>query len=313
MQRKINIIYTLLLFAFMANGQVDVSAELDSYKMLVADQRPLHLMVHLSQGAEVKSVDLSNLTKDEEFEMVQEGKWDTIQTGANTILKKDIIFQYFDVGEFTIPKIPVAYTMNGRQAVAYSQAVPITILPVQSQDSLAMLMPIKDIIQEPFTWEDALPWALGGLALILLGSGGFWYYKRMQNEALPEPIPVPIPAHETALRKLDELKKEKLWQQGQVKEYQTQLTYIVREYLENRYKVQALESTTDQILRDLKHLNFSGELKGKLREMLQLADMVKFAKAQPPVEIHERLMKDAQEFVVTTKERLVVQEETEEA
>jgi len=309
MQKKINIIYTFLLFAFMANGQVDVSAELDSYKMLVADQRPLHLLVHLSPGAAIKSVDLSGLTKDKEFEMIREEKWDTIQTGGNTILKKDIIFQYFDVGEFTIPKIPVTYTLNGRQTVAYSQAVPITILPVQTQDSLVMLMPIKDIIQEPFTWEDALPWALGGLAFLLLGGSGYWYYKRKQNEALPEPIPVPIPAHETALSKLDELKKEKLWQQGQVKEYQTRLTYIVREYLENRYEVQALESTTDQILRDLKHLNFSSELKGKLREMLQLADMVKFAKAQPPVEIHERLMKDAEEFVVTTKERLVVQEE----
>ncbi len=307
MQKTINIIYTFLLFAFVANGQVDVSAELDSYEMLVADQRPLHLMVHLSKGAEVKAVDLSDLTKDKEFEMVREEKWDTIQTGANTILKKDIIFQYFDVGEFTIPKIPVSYTINGRQGTAYSQVVPITILPAPTQDSLAMLMPIKDIIQEPFTWEDLWPWAPIGLVLLLLGGGGFWYYKRMQNEALPEPIPVPIPAHETALHKLDALKKAKLWQQGQVKEYQSKLTYIVREYLENRYKVQALESTTDQILRDLKHLNFSSDLKGKLREMLQLADMVKFAKAQPPIEIHERLMKDAEEFVVTTKERLVVE------
>ncbi len=104
---------------------------------------------------------------------------------------------------------------------------------------------------------------------------------------------------------MTELKKSKLWQQGEVKAYQSQLTFIVREYLDGRYNIQALESTTHEILTQLNPIHLSEDWKSKLKEMLELADLVKFAKAEPPIEAHDRLMNYAEDFVMTTQQKIL--------
>ena len=110
--------------------------------------------------------------------------------------------------------------------------------------------------------------------------------------------------------KLKQLQDQELWQKGEVKPYQSELTYIIREYIENRYTIPALESTTGEILKDLKKVEYPDELVDKMREMLQLADMVKFAKANPPIEMHDRLLNYALEIVDRTK--LVLSEEEQQ-
>ena len=116
------------------------------------------------------------------------------------------------------------------------------------------------------------------------------------------------PAHVTALEKLNVLEKEKLWQQDKTKPYYTRLTYIFREYLENRYGVKALESTTDEILDWLKREKFSDDLTTKLRNTLQASDLVKFAKSKPGVDIHQNALNTAYEFIHATK-KMVTEEE----
>ena len=104
------------------------------------------------------------------------------------------------------------------------------------------------------------------------------------------------------------LKAEKLWQQGQVKTYQSRLTHIIREYLENRYNIPALESTTDEILHYLKKVDFDNQWKDKLQNILQIADLVKFAKAKPPVDFHDQVLKEAEDFVIATKVQPVLED-----
>jgi hypothetical protein len=111
---------------------------------------------------------------------------------------------------------------------------------------------------------------------------------------------------------LTSLKNEKLWKKGEVKAYQSTLTYIVREYLENRFEVPALENTTDEILRSLKNTDLSQDWEGKLREMLQMADLVKFAKAQPQADFHDKMMNYAEDFVYKTKKIEISKEEETE-
>ena len=109
------------------------------------------------------------------------------------------------------------------------------------------------------------------------------------------------PAHEIAEEKLDDLKTQQLWQQGLIKEYQSKLTFIIREYLENRYDMKALESTTQEILKDLMSRDFDPGLNNDLREILTMADLVKFAKARPGENIHESFMLKAYELINRTK------------
>jgi len=206
----------------------------------------------------------------------------------------------YDSGTFWVPAIKVNYKLKGRvDQTTTTNRIPIEVMtPVQDSIYLA---PIKPIIKEALTWRDALPYALTVLGLVLAIGLILYFVNRKEEIVVPPPPPRMVPAHDIANEKLDELKNKNLWQNGEVKAYQSELTYIVREYLENRYGAQALESTTSEILDQLKTLDFDDTMKAQLREMLELADMVKFAKADPPEEAHTRLMDYATGFVEKTK------------
>ena len=94
---------------------------------------------------------------------------------------------------------------------------------------------------------------------------------------------------------------QKLWQAGRVKEYHTQLTEILRTYIEDRFKRNALESTSSEIIDDLTgHPEITKEVLEKLRQLLVLADLVKFAKAMPLPAEHESCLDNGVEFVKAT-------------
>ena len=138
--------------------------------------------------------------------------------------------------------------------------------------------------------------------------------KRKPTEPKPT-IPKPqeiIPASTIAIEKLQKLRDGKIWEQGKIKEYQSELTYVIREYLENRYNINALENTTIEINQDLKKLNLKESLTTDLQNILQVADLVKFAKAQPDQNVHEQFLDKAVEFVQTTK-KTTAQIEAEKA
>ncbi|MEM8906754.1 MAG: hypothetical protein AAGD05_02810 [Bacteroidota bacterium] len=311
MQRRIATIIVLFCLAQTLGAQVAVSAALDSTHMLIGDQLKLHLTVSYAPEVKLLEVDLSKIEAVPEIEVIRQSKWDTLRRAPEYVLEQDLIFTVFDSGAYFIPAIPFVFEQNGQQSVRMTNELLIEV-GVPPADSIA-LAPIKPIIEEPFKLED-LKWlgiALGVLALLL--GLGYLFYRRQQNTAIPPPPEIVIPPHEIALRKLTELKQAKLWQKGEIKAYQSQLTFIVREYLEGRYDIQALESTTYQILKDLTPIQLSDDWKKRLKEMLELADLVKFAKAEPPIEKHERLMKDAEDFVLTTQQKILESDPVQEA
>jgi hypothetical protein len=142
---------------------------------------------------------------------------------------------------------------------------------------------------------------VGVVGLLLLAVLVLVLRKRKKAAPPPPPPPPPLQPHELALRQLEELQKQQLWQNGQVKDYHTALTFIVREYLEKRYGILALEQTTDEILAQLRQRDFDLALSQKLGDVLQTADLVKFAKAQPTAEFHELAMTTARAFILETK------------
>ena len=101
---------------------------------------------------------------------------------------------------------------------------------------------------------------------------------------------------------LSDLKNKQLRQNGEVKAYQTELTRIIRQYLENRFDINALEMTSDDIVHHLKKkTTVSDSQQGKVKDILQIADLVKFAKANPEDNINEQFWNDAENFVQETK------------
>ena len=173
---------------------------------------------------------------------------------------------------------------------------------VVNQDTTQQILPIATIIEEPRTWEDYM-WLLYILIPLLIIGLLVWYIIRSKQAPKPKLTTIiKRPAHVIASDKLNTLRQQALWETGEIKKYQTELTYTIREYLENRFEIKALESTTDQIVKSLKDKDFSLSHENSLREILQMADLVKFAKANPPADLHESFLNTAVGFVDDTKD-----------
>jgi hypothetical protein len=287
-------------------GQLRISAELDSTKMLIGDRAQIHLRIQHPASVKIRSVDLSKLEKDEHVEIYNKGKLDTLRSGAQMQLQQDITFTILDSGTFIIPQIAVNFDQNGSNSTQLTNDLMIHVF-TPAIDSTA-LAPIRPIIAEPLNFWDILPWLVGVL-LVLAFIGGIYYWLQQKQKVKTPPPPIrKIPAHELALQKLNELEAKALWQKGDIKGYQTELTYIIRAYLEGRYKIHALESTTSDIQQQLVPLDFDQNLKGDLSNMLQVADLVKFAKAEPGADFHAKVLEQAKAFVDKTKPLIVPEE-----
>jgi len=294
-----------------AQNQVRVLAELDSTRILLGDQLKLTLRIINSDGVRNPVSDLSGLDKAEGVEIVSPGVWDSLIVRDRKSLKQEILITSFDSGYYYIPQLPITYTLNGVQKTQSTSQLAFMVNTISTNPEA--IAPIKAIIEEPISFvEDVLPYLLGLLLIGLIAYGIYYYLQKRKKEEAPPPPEIIIPPHELALSKFKALKDKGLWQRGEVKEYQSELTYIVREYIENRYDVQALESTSDEIIRDLKkNTDISEAHRTQLREMFTMADLVKFAKAEPPEDVNQKLMTYAEDFVDKTKKIVVETTATE--
>ncbi len=224
-------------------------------------------------------------------------------------------FQAWDVGGFYFPDLNIALDTanNARYNVMPLESNYLIVLPptnVEIKDSTQILAPISPIILEERDLQDWLWFVYLNLAMIAAGLILYFVLRRKKKvKEIKEPESIIPPAHEIAFEKLDILNQKELWQKGKIKQYQSELTYTIREYLENRFGIQALESTTGEINKSLKEVDFDTKHTAELNNILQIADMVKFAKAKPEESIHEEFMMKARNFV---RETLLIEKEDED-
>lgn len=298
--------FFLGLFSFISlgglNAQIRVNVTPDTTNMMIGDQIELVVKVRGTFQGKNLNADLSDLGN---FEIIsQPSRWDTLQEGGKDVLVQKIIVTCFEEGSQSIPPVKINTGNNQNSAITSPPILPVMVHEMRIDSTKGIVRDIKPIMAEGKSWGDILWlafWILIWPILAFLGYKGF--QKWMERQTIVETPPPPKPlAHKTAFEALSKLEEEKLWQKGNIKAYQTELTRIVRAYIEDRYEVSALESTTDEILEKLKPLGFEQGLEAKIKEMLQLADMVKFAKANPPLETHDRLLKYAYDFIHATKQ-----------
>lgn len=237
------------------------------------------------------------------IELVKQGKIDTSfsQDKKNIRYTQELIVTSFDSGVFTIPPFPFMYfsgtdtiTIYTDSLLLYSATVPV--------DTLQGFKDITNPLDVPFSLQELVPYILLFLALVGLAIGLYYWIqkrKKKQPEIKAEPMVVE-PAHIIALRELEALKAKRLWQQGQVKNYYIELTDIIRRYLHLRFKIDATEMTTEEILHALRLTDCSNESITAITRLLRLADLVKFAKAQPLENEHEDAYKQAFIFIEIT-------------
>ncbi len=293
--------FALLLIATSAYAQrITVSASVDSTVMLIGDQTDIHLIVNRPAAVEVQFPELNNEQLGK-LEIVNIGKIDTLNTRPDLVIQQNITVAAFDSGVYEIPPLPFTYIQGGSTQTLYSQSLSLLVNTMNIDSTF--VAPIKPIMREPITMGEILRilgMVLGGLALIGLLIYIFLRRKRKTEPVEEEEVYIP-PPHIVALEKLQVLEKEKLWQQDKTKEYYTRLTFVFREYLGGRYKINALESTTEEILDWFQKERFPDTLTSKLEATLQASDLVKFAKSKPGPSVHEEALETAYEFIHATK------------
>jgi len=239
----------------------------------------------------------------QELEVVNIGNIDSQQTENQLIQTQIVTLTVFDSGYYVIPpfqfkaKLPSSNTTDSIATEPFMVAVYSIEI-----DTTQAIKAIKEPLGVPMTWQELwLYYVIGALTILVIVLGYLWMKKKNTIPEAPKRRIINRPPHEIALKKLNQLSARKLWQKGEIKAYYTQLTEIIREYIEYRYIIPALESTSDEILREISSLLPSEPIQEVLSELLREADMVKFAKGKPLPDVNERCMKMALEFVNETK------------
>jgi LPXTG-motif cell wall-anchored protein len=292
-----------LFFSGSYAQQVKVSAKLDKTSILLGDQTVLRLSATLPAKDHINFPVLSD-TLSAKVQIVEQGRADTVKDQNNPALRT-ITRQYtitsFEAGVQVIPSLTFESTTGKLQ----TDPLPLQVQEVKV-DTTKAIYDIKQPIAVSYGLMDWLRdnwyWVLAGV-LLIAAAAALWFYfrKRKKPEFVVIEAPKPVvPPHVLALEKLHSLKDKKLWQQDQAKQYHIELTDIVREFLEQRYQIRAMEQTSEEIFASLRPLELSEQNRNRLRQMLMLADLVKFAKATPLNTDNEQSMDNAIDFVKET-------------
>ena len=289
----------LLLLLGIEHGtvaqEVSVNAQMDTARALIGDQVRLTLQAKHDKNT-VLSWPLVGDTVTSKIEVISIGPIDSLVIGNEVSQSQEIFITSFDSGFFVIP--PFVFALEGDSSSVFETEallIQVTSIPV---DTTQAIKDIKEPMGAPITFAEAWPYILGGMLLVGLIVLGVLYWKRKKKIPVPVVFQKPaIPPHELALAKLKELENKKLWQKDKVKDYHTELTDIIREYIEKRHGIIAMELTSDEILRSYSGLGLDTSSLELLRQVLKLADMVKFAKARPLANEHSLSMANAYALV----------------
>lgn len=298
--KKAAIILCLFFMAFAGRAQeVTATLSADTNTILIGGQFNIILNITHPSAVKVEWPVLSDTFS--LLEVVKRFPIDTVPGNGEGMIKREqkILLTSFDSGFHVIPPIVVQYKKSGDTATYTSETRPLLItvntIPV---DTTKAIKDIKEQVSVPYTWRDFLPYIIG---LILIAVAGYLLYKYFKNrKKLPVERSVQIvkrPAHEIALEALKELEDRKLWQQGNIKAYYTGLSDITRLFIENRWLVNALEMTTAEIMQ-IRIINSQrSDIITKLKSMLELSDLVKFAKVIPAPTDNEESIRQVYDFI----------------
>ena len=291
-------IFSAFLQTLNANNVV-MYATMDSSAIWQGEQIAIKLELVQDKDAQVELlIPQNNLTED--LEIINVSKADTTDIKNNRIqIDREIIITSFDSGFYSIP--PIKAVLNNDTFA--TEPLSLKVVPMQVDEENLDIKDIKNVWSPRFVLFDYIPsyvWIIL-LVLLLIGVGVYLYIKYFRNRTQQDVIAeAEIIPHEKALEELYKLKEEKLWQSGQEKLYYTQLIDILREYIDSRFSINAMEMTTTEILASLRANKETKLVEANLKTILEVADFVKFAKMRPLPEDNEASMRNAIKFVEST-------------
>ena len=272
---KLKTLFFLLLVSTLTYSQ-KVSVAIDTTDIRIGEQFLFKIVIKDTANV-IFPEKLENLNK---LEVVKDIKIDTFK---NSLIKK-YLMTGFDSGAFYIPTQQIFI----KNRAYLSDSVLINVATVSVDTTKQKMFPIKSIQSEPLVYDDFKPYLIWVvLALLLIGLLIYYLKTRKKPETKEIDTINTLPPFEEALEKLQELDNKLLWQNNEIKKYYSELTEIVRVFIEKELEIPALEITTFELVSMLsdynnpKNINITKETVRKLNALLQEADLVKFAKSTP--------------------------------
>ena len=291
-----------LLVSLVSLAQPGQSSRLSRDSILIGDRVDWTADIVLAPGEELYMEPMSDPVV-AGVETVEQLKIDTISTKKGSLaLQAKMTLTSFDSGSYVLPNIVAAVARaNGQIDTLVFDGAKLAVNTIPIDTATYVIKDIKAQINYPLTLKELLPW-IGGV--LLLAALVFLIIRlikaRKENTTLfGKPI-VADPAHIVALRSLEKIRKQKLWQNEKQKQFYTAVTDTLRVYIAERFHIATLERSSTEMLSDLKKQDVDENMYGKIAELFTRADLVKFAKYQSSNEENEDTIPVAVQFVNTT-------------
>ncbi len=307
MKRLFFIILLLITANSLSYGQVNVQARIDSSKLLIGEQTRIRFEVTQDKKAKVRLPIFSDSIV-QGIDIVEVEKPDTVELSDGRLkVSANVLVTSFDSALYYIPSqqfVSGKDTFNSNELSLKVYTIPV--------DTTKGIHDIKPIYNAKINWKlvaTIVILSLLGIALLVflfIYIKKRFFSKKEVEETRYDPA---IPPHITAIEKLDIIKNEKIWQQGRLKEFYTDVTTVLREYIEHRYLIGALEMTSDEIIDSINLLDINDEsVKNSLKQILKLSDLVKFAKWVPEQKEHDTTLNNSYAFVNKTLEEEIIEQ-----
>jgi len=306
-KRIIIFFYISLISASGYTQKFTLETLIDTNRIVLGDQIDLTYAIRKEDNI---SIDFPTFTKEltEGIEILHEPVIDSSKMkDGKWMITLDLVITSFDTGIYYIPQQKFIVSENQFYDTILSTATYLEVYGV-AIDTTNTIRDIKPPAKVPITFSEILFYCV---AVLLLAAIIFflirYFRKRNKKESFFISAKPEEPPHITAFRELDKIKAQKLWQKKKVKEYYTRITFIIRWYIFKRFNIHALEETTEEILYFIKSLGLDDINSKNLESLLNLADIVKFAKGEPNPEENIIHLDNAYDFIRKTKQEEYVE------
>ncbi|HUW92203.1 MAG TPA: hypothetical protein VMV74_03485 [Bacteroidales bacterium] len=305
MKRTI-VLAVFLSFFFLSKGQdITVTSQPDTSVIYIGDQIHFKVTASLPENIAVNLFTAAD-TLSEKILILGKPVRDTLSMpDGNRAIIDDYVITSFEAGTYAIPPFYAEVASGDSIRRFYSDYSDLLVKrpEITPSDTTDVIFDIIAPRKAPLTFRDIVPYIiLAGLMILIV-----WllarYLPRNPIRRMMKQAPPAEPSHLIALRELGKLKDEQLWQKGEIKEYYSRLSEILRRYIDGRYGISSPELTTDETVRMLQRAVVLQQSEmTMIKEILSLSDMVKFAKYLPQEEIHENSFVSSVKFVEQTKQ-----------
>ena len=273
------LIIPILLFA-------QIETKIDTSSILIGDQIDFSIKSNLNDLKNWKTF-TDSIGK---FEIIHTSETDTLKTDSGWVLNQNYNLTHWDSGTFYIPSI----TMG--KLTSDSILVYVNTIKTNKEEGIK---DIKEPVNTPISFLEVLPYILIFICIVLIGLLIYFYFKNKKKRIkIVEKVEEIIPPHQIAFDLLVRLKDKNLLKQNEIKEYHSQISEILRRYIESGLSLKAMEISSNEIVFSLKQQRIDTM---SIEKVFTISDLAKFAKFKPLEIENKECLEMAILFVEQTK------------